>query len=226
MKKKKKKKKKKRNQAARTFRYSSFTFRLIGVNIANGIFNINAPNNVITIFETTATSNTIITLPIGYYTGSTLATQIATSFTSSSKVSNTYTCSFSQTTFYLTITANTKTFNFVNTSFLLGMMNNTTASLTQTSTQGLKLLIDFIVVKTNICSSFVSTSQNFNSGTFYIPLNNINNGYVGYIGRNQLPCVIRDFDSNINRFNVTLYDPYNNPVSLNNYDWSMILELF
>jgi len=92
--------------------------KIKGIGFTNGLYNVNSTNNVITIFETTAGSNTVITLPQGQYNANQLATQIATSFTSASQVANTYTATYNAQTYYLTITANTHTFNFVNTSIL------------------------------------------------------------------------------------------------------------
>ena len=41
--------------------------KIKGIGFTNGLYNVNSTNNVITIFETTAGSNTVITLPQGQY---------------------------------------------------------------------------------------------------------------------------------------------------------------
>ena len=147
--------------------------KLKGINFTNGMYNINQYNNIITIFETTSTSNTVITLPQGQYNASQLSTQISTSFTTSSKVSNTYTCTYNSQTYKLTITANTQTFYFINTSLLLGMLENSTASLTQTSSQAIKLLYDFLYVRCDLIGEIKNTSLINTPGSFIIPLLNI-----------------------------------------------------
>lgn len=199
--------------------------KIIGINFINGMYNVNSTNNVITIFETTATSNTVITLPQGQYNASQLANQIATSFTSASKVINTYTCTYNSQTYLLTITANTHTFNFVNTSLLLGMMGNSIASLTQTSTQGIKILIPFVYVRCDIIGEIRNTSQSNVPSSFIIPLLTIDVGASGYIGRESLPLTEHSFIPR-NSFKVTLFDQYGNVINLNGQDHSFILEIY
>jgi hypothetical protein len=199
-------------------------YKVVGINFTNGLYNINNNNNTITIFETTATSNTVIILPNGNYNASQLATQLQTSFNSATQVSNTYTVIYNSETYKMTITANTQTFYFVNTSYLLGMMNNSNASLSQTSSQGVKLLYDFLVFKCDLFGSFTSTSQICNNGSFIIPLGSINVGYTGFIGKLDLPNIIRPFN-NQTTFTVEICDPFNNTVDLNNYDHQIFLEL-
>ena len=199
--------------------------KLKGINFTNGMYNINQYNNIITIFETTSTSNTVITLPQGQYNASQLSTQISTSFTTSSKVSNTYTCTYNSQTYKLTITANTQTFYFINTSLLLGMLENSTASLTQTSSQAIKLLYDFLYVRCDLIGEIKNTSLINTPGSFIIPLLNIDLGTSGFIGRSQLPSIEHSFISKPNA-QITIYDQYGYNVNLNNTDHQFILELY
>ena len=196
-----------------------------GIGFTNGLYNINSTNNIITIFETTAGSNTVITLPVGQYNANQLATQIASSFTSASQVSNTYTATYNAQTYYMTITANTHTFNFVNTSVLLGMMNNGTASLTQTSTQAIKLLIDFLYVRCDLIGEIKNTSQTNAPGSFTIPLNSIDLGTSAYLGRDVLPNIEHTFYAKPT-FHVTIFDPYGNVQDLHGTSHQIILQLF
>jgi len=198
--------------------------KIKGIGFTNGLYNVNNTNNVITIFETTASSNTVITLPQGQYNANQLATQIASSFTSASQVSNTYTASYNAQTYYMTITANTHTFNFVNTSLLLGM-NNGTASLTQTSTQAIKLLIDFLYVRCDLIGEIKNTSQTNVPGSFTIPLNSIDIGSSAYLGRNVLPDIEHSFYSK-SIFRVTICDPNGNVVDLHGTTHEFVLELY
>ena len=199
--------------------------KIIGINFINGMYNVNSTNNVITIFETTATSNTVITLPQGQYNASQLANQIASSFTSASKALNTYTCSYNSQTYLLTITANTNTFYFVNTSLLLGMMGNTTASLTQISTQGIKILIPFVYVRCDIIGEIRNTSKTNVPSSFIIPLLTIDVGASGYIGRESLPLTEHSFIPR-NSFKVTIFDENGYVVNLNEFNHSFILEIY
>ena len=200
--------------------------KVIGINFTNGLNNVNANNNTIVIFETGATSNTTITLPIGTYNASQLATQLQTSFNAATQVANTYTVTYSTYTYGFTITANTHTFAFVGTYILLGMLNNTTASLTQTSSQGAKLLFDFVVVKTDIIGNYVTSNRSNNYGSFIIPLGSCDLGTTTYIGRQNLPEVKRVFFPNLNNFHVSIYDQYGNLVNLNNFDHQITLEIY
>ena len=199
--------------------------KIKAIGFTNGLYNVNSTNNVITIFETTAGSNTVITLPVGQYNANQLATQIASSFTSASQVSNTYTATYNAQTYYMTITANTNTFNFLNNSVLLGMMNNGTASLTQMSTQAIKLLIDFLYVRCDLIGEIKNTSQKNVPGSFTIPLNSIDLGTSAYLGRNVLPNIERTFYSK-ETFRVTICDPNGIVQDLHGTSHQFVLELF
>lgn len=199
--------------------------KIVGIGFTNGCYNINKSNNVITIFETTSGSNTVITIPKGQYNANQLASQVATSFTSASQVANTYTASYNAITYYMTITANAHTFNFVNPSILLGMVNNGTASLTQTSTQAVKLLIDYLNVRTDLIGEIKNTSQVNAPGSFIIPLSSIDVGSSAYIGSYLLPDITREFYAN-STFHVTIFDPFGNTVDLNGTTHFFSLQLF
>ena len=200
--------------------------KVVGINFTNGVYNVNSNNNVITIFETSASSNTIITLPIGAYSASQLTTQLQTSLNSASQVSNTYVVSYSSQTYKLTITASTYTFYFVNTSLLLGMMNNSTTSLTQISSQGIRILYDYFIFRCDLIGNYVSTNQNYNSGSFIIPLGLCDIGATTFLGQSQLPCIIKPFVPKLGSFSVQLYDPYGNQIDNNGFEHQIILELF
>lgn len=199
--------------------------KIKGIGFTNGLYNVNHSNKNIEIFETTAGSNTIITLPEGQYNANQLSSQIATSFTAASQVSNTYTASYNSITYFLTITADNQPFNFINNNVLLGMMNNKTASLTQTSTTAIKLLIDFLYVRCDLIDEIKNTSLSNTPGSFTIPLNSIDIGTSAYIGRNILPDTEHIFYPKPT-FKVTIFDPNGNICELNGTTHQFILELY
>jgi len=129
------------------------------------------------------------------------------------------------TTHKLTITANTHTWNFVNTSLLLGMMSDSTTSLTQTSTQAIKLLIDFLFVRCDLIGEIKNTSLTNVPGSFTIPLNSIDIGSTAYIGRNVLPGINHVFYPKPT-FHVTIYDPNGITVDLHGTSHQFILDLW
>src|SRR4051812_46522188 len=68
------------------------TVTLSSVCVPNGWYNINSENNIITFNE--GGSNLQATLPIGFYSASTITTAIETAMNSASTLPQTYTCSY------------------------------------------------------------------------------------------------------------------------------------
>ena len=105
------------------------------------------------------------------------------------------------------------------------MMNNGTTSLTQTSSQAIKLLIDFLYVRCSLIGEIKNTSQTNVPGSFTIPLNSIDIGSSAYIGRNVLRDTEHVFYPN-ETFKVVIFDPSGNTVDLNGTSHQFILELY
>ena len=123
-----------------------------------------------------------------------------------------------------TITANNHTFRFVNPSVLLGMANNGTASLTQTSSQAIKLNYDFYYVRSDMIGEVLNSSQANTAGSFIIPLSSIDVGTSAYIGEKELPTTKRVFyPQSTAQFTIT--DPFGNAVDLHGAGHYFIVDL-
>lgn len=195
--------------------------KLVGCQFSNCIYNVNSNNNRITFFETTGTSQTV-TLTPGIYTGSTLLTALTTAMTAASTVSNTYTGTYSSTTLKYTIVASTQTFKFTGDYPLIGYYSSQTAALSLTGLYPAKILIDYLVVETNIASNFVSSFTNY--GSFILPLAECPLGSVFYFSDEQIPEIVHSFFPNANmKFNIT--DPSGNTVDNNNFDIILFFEI-
>ena len=199
--------------------------KIVGIGFSNGLYNVNSTNNVITIFETGAGSNTVVTLPQGQYSATQLATQVATSFTAASQELNVYTATYNSQTYMMTITSSITTFDFVVPSTLLGMLANTVPALTQVSTQAVKLLIDFLYVRCSLISEIKNTSQTNVPGSFTIPLNSVDIGTSAYIAREVLPETEHVFYPN-ETFKINIFDPSGNHVDLHGTTHHFVLELY
>jgi hypothetical protein len=195
--------------------------QLIGIEFSNAIYTVNTFNNSISFFETTGTNVTIV-LPSQIYTISALATQLATSMTSASLVSNTYTASYSSTTLKMTITANTKTFKYNADYPVLGFTSSQSAALVLTSTNIPKINIDYLIVQTNFAPNIISTSNV--QGSYIVPLGNCSPGNSIFIGKSELPKTVLDFNHNyVMKF--VLYDPNGNQIDNNNMDIIFMYEI-
>ena len=189
--------------------------KLVGCQFSNCIYNVNSHNNTFTFFETTGTSNATATVTPGIYTGSTLLTALTAAMTSASGVSNSYSGTYSSSTLKYTIVASLHSFSFVVDSPLIGFYASQSSSLNLTGLYPAKLLTDYIVVQTNVASTFVSSFANF--GSFMIPLADCPTGTSFFLGKNQLPEIVGDLSPNIN-MSFTVSDPNGNLVDNNNFD--------
>jgi len=195
--------------------------KLIGFQFSNAIYNVNSNNKNIAFTETTG-GTVNITLTEGVYTASTLATHLASVMTSNTGVSNTYTGSYDSTTMKITITANTQTFKFNADYKLIGFLSSQSAALSLTGTYPPKILIDYLIIESPNFETFLASFSN--TGSFFVPLGNIDIQNVGYIGKNNIPGITHNFKYN-NNLKFTITDPDGNVINNNNYDIIMLFEI-
>ena len=107
-------------------------YRVGNITIYNSLYNVTSANN--TIYITQSSANYTATLPNGVYTASNLPSAVATALNAITGITGTFSCSYSTTTYLLTITNSTTAFqmNFSSTNVgcadLLGFLRQQSSS--------------------------------------------------------------------------------------------------
>lgn len=140
----------------------SSTVSLVNIELPNVVYPINAYYNTVKFLQTGTGSFTATVTP-GYYTGSTLATALASAMSTAS--GGTYTGSFSTTTYKITITRSTSTFQWESVSnnmyTELGIITFAAAAISQTGNAPVLLQgTNFVDL---VCSELPTTSVSVGS---------------------------------------------------------------
>lgn len=198
--------------------------------IPNVMYNVNSNNN--TLIFTEAAGDLTCTLTNGSYTITQLRTELKTQLDAAGL--ETYTITYSNITNFLTITATgvfelkfALTGNLIYK--LLGFSNlNTTSVNTHTGGNSVDLsYTNYIKLKIYGIYSNVKTSSHQDC-TFIIPNNALSKGqFIEYhnLKDNTKISNFTSTNKNVYFLHIKLYDEYDNLVSLNGVDWSMILKL-
>lgn len=213
-------------------------------NVYNYTINgITYQNNLIPFRE--LATDAVATITPGNYDITSLIAAIGTAMSAASPTLQAYTCTYSSSTFKLTVTTagpNPFIFRFaatfgginytnINLSYVMGFNNTNTgvAALSLVSNNVVNLSgIPYYVIKNNNLQNNVFTTE-ATSGMFYIP-NNVNGNNVAYYlcGTEKDGNIMR-FNpgsyTTITQLNISLMDTYERIVDLNNADWQMCLKI-
>lgn len=202
-------------------------YELVSVSMPNSFYVVNDTNNKI-YFTDDSTARTA-TLTNGYYSTSTLPTEIKSAMETANSSFQTYTVSYSSSTSKFTVSAaGNFTFDFAsNTSNsarkLLGMnATDDSAATSHTSDNIVDLSGPRIVcIQLNMAGDTLRNSQDDLYCDLYVPMDVDFGEFKYYKPNNEEKQIVRfNLTSNIT---VRLVDENNNELDLNGLDWEMIL---
>lgn len=201
-------------------------YRLALAQYTNSFFNVCQFNNKVYFIES-ATPKTA-TLTPGFYTASTLATEIGTQMTTASGTS-TITCTFSSATGKFTFVSNTNAiqFDFLNyttnpANILLGFgleqsSSSTTVTSTYVSDISYTKYLNVTINNQNVTYDTKNTTR-----TFLLPLSGNSLGLTVYEPYNTFPQIV-DFQERTNKITLVVRADNGQQIDLNNVDLSMVL---
>lgn len=201
--------------------------------INKSVYNVTASNQWIDFNDGTARS---VQIPIGSYTASTLATQVATSMNA---VSTNWSCTISSTTFLTTISRSSGTSNVLfgtgthaSTSLasLLGFaaadLTGTAASFTGTTAVDLSAP-NFAFIKISELGHTSTTNGTLTDFAFCVPIIG-NTGTIVFYQNTDSECAntIRCPKTNLRTLTITVTDNNNAPLNLNGGNWQMLIRCY
>ena len=195
-------------------------YRVGNITIYNSLYNVTSKNN--TIYITQSGTNYTATLPNGVYNASNLPTAVATALNAIVGIAGTFSCSYSTTTYLLTITNSTTAFqmNFSATNIgcadLLGFLRQQSVSsaLNQTSDQPLNFnTYQSLFINIDQCSARYTNPLKSQAilGCIHIPLV-VNSGTLQQIKYSDMPIILT-FDQ-VSQLNIQIRDSSGSIVSL------------
>lgn len=207
------------------------TIRLLGCIIPNTIYNVSSTCNVIQFDEGGSTLSGTVTS--GSYDSSTILSAVTTAMNAVG--TQTYTATYSATTFTITITASSGTFrihsgstySFSNSILpLLGFISTSSTGSTQTSSGAINLAGNkylYVEITGMDVSVGFKSSNSVDFGTYVVPVQSSPNGQINYMFENTQYKQISQSNSNITQIYVRLKSAGNTVVNLNSSDWCMFL---
>jgi hypothetical protein len=208
-------------------------FQLISAIIPNTTYNISSSNNVLNWQEASTTNYQAVIVP-GSYSAVSLATAIAAAMNAVGTV--TYSASYNQTTYKMTIANSATTFFFT---FGTNQTNSIARSIGYTAangsigssqvSQGAVQLADplYYYIKIDKIQQGCRGSNNIDYGTFFVENSSAPNGSINYFNMgNNYPMDEPGGGIYVNSMKVKLYKWNNQPVDLNGSDWNFTLGIF
>ena len=204
------------------------SIKLIGCIIPNSQYLINDNNKTLTI-EASSTDYTF-TLTKGFYTPSTLATELQTQLNTNS-FSSTFTVSQSSTTnkfrIQSTISVILKFSQNTSSGKILGFGSSNTSSTMDITGTNIYDLSGTRYYKLRIpeTNNFIDSNINKINESFIIP-NNVNSGEYNYITENtNIINEIENRQNRIDKLTIELFDDENNYVDLNGIDYILFFTI-
>lgn len=207
------------------------TYEVVSVSILNSLYNVVANQNDKVYITHSVDGAQTLTLTAGYYTGSTLATELKTQLDSISAV--VYTVTYSSTTGKFTITAGSGNINFTfatNTSntarYILGFdeEDGTPAtSLVSDNVANLRLT-DIIAVKISQDNNTNVTLPGGVEASFVVPIQNESFGDIINPTQNSYFSQLLRFTSQISSLDIELLNSTGASLSINGVEWSFVIK--